>query len=131
MFLFFFHNVLNSEPKWFLAVLFIGLFIVHLNHTVNNLDRFVFWEYPNRYPNRVAHLATQCFEVTRSSVSCEKSSLTNMLVPFSFLQFFRIFSLSLKFSRRQMIVLGWSFLLFFVFFFYSVGSFYDNFVFNV
>ena len=40
-----------------------------------------------------------------------------MLGPFSFLQFFRIFSLPLKFSRRHMIVLGWLFLLFFVVFF--------------
>ena len=43
-----------------------------------------------------------------------------MLVPFSYLQFFRIFSLSLKFSRRQTIVLGWLgwfFLLSFFFFF--------------
>ena len=38
--------------------------------------------------------------------------------------------LSLKFNRQQMIVLGWGFLLFFVSF-DSVGSLYDNFVFNV
>ena len=36
-------------------------------------------------------------------------SLTKMLLPFSFLQFIRIFALLLQFSRRQVIVLGWFF----------------------
>ena len=39
-----------------------------------------------------------------------------MLVPFRFLHLFRILSLSLKFSRLQMIVLGWFFFAIFCFF---------------
>ena len=46
--------------------LFVGLIIVNLNNIVNNLDKFeVFLEYPNRYPNWVAHLGAQRFQLTR------------------------------------------------------------------
>ena len=46
-----------------------------------------------------------------SSVSWQKSLLTNFLVRLSFLEFLKIFSLSLKFSKGQMIGLGWFILL--------------------
>ena len=51
-----------------------------------------------------------------SSVSWQKSLLTNFLVRLSFLEFLKIFSLSLKFSKGQMIGLGWFILLSFFFF---------------
>ena len=50
-----------------------------------------------------------------SSVSWQKSLLTNFLVRLSFLEFLKIFSLSLKFSKGQMIGLGWFILLSFFF----------------
>ena len=45
--------------------LFISLVIDNLKNIVNNLDRFVFLDHPNRYPNWVAHLGTQRFQLTR------------------------------------------------------------------
>ena len=50
--------------------LFIGLIIDNLNNIVNNFDRFAFLEYPNRYPNWVAHLAVQRFHLTHYAVVC-------------------------------------------------------------
>ena len=55
---------LNPSDFWQFR-LFIGLIIDNLKNIVNNLDRFVFLEYPNRYPNWVAHLGTQRFQLTR------------------------------------------------------------------
>ena len=70
MFLFIFYDVLNSEPKcdfdWQFR-LFIGLIIDNHNNIVNNLDRFVFSDNPNRYPNWVPHLGTQRFQLTLAS----------------------------------------------------------------
>ena len=41
---------LNPSDFWQFRF-FIGLIIDNHNNIVNNLDRFVFSEYPNRYPN--------------------------------------------------------------------------------
>ena len=54
---------LNPSDFWQFR-LFIGLIIDNLKNIVNNLDRFVFLEYPNRYPDWVAHLSTQRFWLT-------------------------------------------------------------------
>ena len=63
----FFTMFLNLNPTDFWQFqLFIGLVIDNLNNIVNNLDRFVFLEYPNRHPNWVAHLGTQHFQLTLS-----------------------------------------------------------------
>ena len=56
---------LNLNPSDFWQVrLFIGLIIDNHNNIVNNLDRFVFSEYPNRYPSWVHHLGSQRFQLT-------------------------------------------------------------------
>ena len=56
---------LNPSDFWQFS-LFVGLIIVNLNNIVNNLDRFeVFLEYPNSYPNWVAHLGAQRFQLIR------------------------------------------------------------------
>ena len=39
------------------------MIIDNLNSIVNNPDKFVFLEYPTRYPNWVAHLGTQRFQL--------------------------------------------------------------------
>ena len=54
---------LNPSDFWQFRS-FIGLIIDNHNNIVNNLNRFVFLEYPNRYPNWVAHLGTQRFQLT-------------------------------------------------------------------
>ena len=58
---------LNPSDFWQFR-LFIGLIIDNHNNIVNNLNRFVFLEYPNRYPNWVAHMVTQRFQLTLMSV---------------------------------------------------------------
>ena len=54
---------LNPSDFWQFPLL-IGLIIDNHNNIVSNLDRFVFSEYPNRYPNWVPHLGTQRFQLT-------------------------------------------------------------------
>ena len=58
---------LNPSDFWQFR-LFIGLIIDNHNNIVNDLNRFVFLEYPNRYPNWVAHMGTQRFQLTLMSV---------------------------------------------------------------
>ena len=63
----FFTMFLTLKPSNFWQFpLFIGLIIDNHNNIVNNLDRFVFSEYPNRYPNWVPHLGTQRFQLTQN-----------------------------------------------------------------
>ena len=59
---------LNPSDFWQFQ-LFIGLIIDNHNSIVNNLDRFVFSEYPNRYSNWVSHLGTQRFQLTPSGIN--------------------------------------------------------------
>ena len=40
-----------------------------LNNIVNNFDRFVFLEYPNRYSKWVVHLGTQHFQLILTYLS--------------------------------------------------------------
>ena len=62
----FFTKFLTLNPSDFWQFrLFIGLIIDNHDNIVNNLDRFVFSEYPNRYPNWVPHLGTQRFQLTQ------------------------------------------------------------------
>ena len=57
--------------------MFIGLIIDNLNNIVNNPDRLVFFfEYPNRYPNWVAHFGTQYFQLTLSYLLVVSSPFT-------------------------------------------------------
>ena len=59
---------LNPSDFWEFWLL-IGLIIDYHNNIVNNLNRFVFLEYPKRYPNWVAHLGTQRFQLTPQFLS--------------------------------------------------------------
>ena len=73
MFLFFLIIFLTLNQKDFWQfLLFIGLFIDHLNNTVSNLDRFVFLKYLNRHPDWVDHLGNHCFQVTPSYIQTSK-----------------------------------------------------------
>ena len=54
---------LNPGDFWQFWLL-IGLIIDNYNNIVNNLDRFLFLECLDRYPNWVAQLGTQRFQLT-------------------------------------------------------------------
>ena len=60
---------LNPSDFWQFW-LFIGLIIDIHNNTVNNLERFVILEYPNRYSNWVFHWGTQRFQVNSAFTLC-------------------------------------------------------------